>query len=236
MKLLPIAFACAALVSCQSEQASTDPTPPATLSLFNGSSLDGWYPDVPDADENPDIEPSFVAKDGLLISQGNPQGHLITEDSYSNYRLEVEYRWAGKPGNCGVLVHASTPRRLYGMFPQSIECQMHVGNAGDFWCIGEDIQVPDMVDRRGPEENWGVDGKKARRIANLTDGSENEVGEWNLMAIECRGDRIDVWVNGDRVNDGSGCTASSGQIALQAEGAPVEFRRIELTPLVDLPE
>ena len=49
-----------------------------------------------------------------------------------------------KPGNCGILVHASTPRRLYGMFPQSIECQMHRGNAGDFWCIGEDISVPDM--------------------------------------------------------------------------------------------
>jgi len=27
---------------------------------------------------------------------------------YQNYRLEVEYRFAGKPGNCGVLVHAST--------------------------------------------------------------------------------------------------------------------------------
>ncbi len=209
---------------------------PTTLSLFNGSDLSGWYSDIPAADENPDIEPSFLVKDGLLVSQGIPEGHLITEDSYSDYRLEVEYRWAGKPGNCGVLVHASTPRRLFEMFPQSIECQMHVGHAGDFWCIGEDIQVPNMVERRGPEENWGVDGKKARRIANLTDGSEEEAGEWNLMTIECSGDRIDVWVNGDHVNDGSGCTASEGQIALQAEGASVEFRRIELTPLEIQPE
>ena len=117
------------------------------------------------------------------------------------------------------------------MFPQSIECQMHVGHAGDFWCIGENIEVPNMVDRRGPRDNWGVDGKKQRRIHNLTDDSEKPVGEWNQMVIECKDRQIDVWVNGDHVNAGFNCTARAGQIALQAEGAEVEFRRLELTPL-----
>ena len=145
--------------------------------------------------------------------------------------MVVEYRWPAEPGNCGVLVHASTPRRLYGMFPQSIECQLHVGNAGDFWCIGEDIVVDDMAARRGPRENWGVDGDRARRIRNLTDDSERPQSEWNEMVIECRGRAIDVWVNGDHVNAGFDCTADRGQIALQAEGAECEFRRVELTPL-----
>jgi hypothetical protein len=40
-----------------------------------------------------------------------------------------------------------------------------------------------------------------------------------------------VFVNGDLVNFGYNCSASSGQIAIQAEGAPVEFRRIDLSPL-----
>jgi hypothetical protein len=117
------------------------------------------------------------------------------------------------------------------MFPQSIECQMLVGNAGDFWCIGEDITVPDMEKRRGPKESWGVDGDKARRIVNLTDGSEKPNGQWNQMVIECRGRSIDIWVNGDHVNAGSDCTADHGQIAIQAEGAACEFRKVELTPL-----
>jgi hypothetical protein len=167
----------------------------------------------------------------LLVSEGEPQGHLITNDSFHDYRLVVEYRWPGKTGNCGVLVHASTPRRLYGMFPQSIECQMDAGNAGDFWCIGEDITVPDMEARRGPREKWGVDGDKARRILNLTDGSEKPAGEWNEMVIECRGREIEIRVNGDLVNHGTDCTTDHGQIALQAEGAVCEFRRVELTPL-----
>jgi hypothetical protein len=186
---------------------------------------------VPAADGDPAVAPSFGVRDGLLVSHGTPGGHLITNESWSDYELLVEYRFAGEAGNCGVLVHASTPRHLYGMFPQSIECQLHSGNAGDFWCIGEDIAVPDMEARRGPRERWGVDGDKARRIVNLTDGSERPVGEWNTMKIECRGSEIRVWVNGDLVNHGTGCTASSGRIALQAEGVPVEFRQLSLTRL-----
>src|SRR5690606_2171012 len=160
-----------------------------------------------------------------------PRGHVITDKIFSNYRLEVEYRFAATPGNCGVLVHASTPRALYKMFPKSIEVQMMHQNAGDFWCIVEDITVPDMETRRGPKEKWGITEGKGRRILNLTDGSENAVGEWNTMVIECVGNSIKVWVNGDFVNHGMDCTASEGNIALQAEGSEVEFRKVHLKPL-----
>jgi hypothetical protein len=219
------------LAACAASAPNPASKSPATRQLFDGQSLDGWTSDVPAGDRNPGLEPSFVVRDGHLWSLGSPEGHLITTESFSEYRLTVEYRWPGEPGNCGILVHASTPRRLYGMFPQSIECQLHAGNAGDFWCIGEDISVPDMEARRGPRANWGVDGDRARRIQNLTDGSERPAGEWNQMVIECRGASIRVWVNGDLVNAGSDCTAQSGKIALQAEGVPCEFRRVELTQL-----
>lgn len=208
---------------------------PPVHSLFNGQDLKGWHTDIPRADDRKDLPPSFVVEGGLLISRGSPQGHLITDQSFQDYQLVVEYRWPGKPGNCGILVHASKPRMLYKMFPQSVECQMFHGNAGDFWCIGEDIKVPDMEKRRGPKKKWGVVEGKARRILNLTDGSENPLKEWNQMVIECRGNRIDVWVNGDHVNSGTDCTAQRGQIAVQAEGAVCEFRKIQLTPLPALP-
>lgn len=216
----------AALAACAGA-----PPRPRVIQLWNGKDLAGWHADVPAADGGQKVEPSFVARDGLLVSVGNPQGHLITDASYADYRLTIEWRWPGPPGNCGVLVHASKPRRLYGMFPQSIECQLHVGNAGDFWCIGEDITVPDMEQRRGPKEKWGVDEDRARRIKNLTDGSEKPAGEWNQMVIECRGKAVTIWVNGDLVNAGTDCTAASGQIALQAEGAACEFRKLELERL-----
>jgi hypothetical protein len=144
----------------------------------------------------------------------------------------VEYRFAGDPGNCGVLVHASTPRALYDMFPKSLEVQMQSGDAGDFWCIVEDITVPNMIERRGPKESWGITEGKKRRIPNLTDDSEKPLGEWNNMVIECVADTIKVWVNDDLVNHGYNCTVTKGQIAVQAEGAEVEFKKIDLAPIL----
>lgn len=206
-----------------------------SISLFNGRDLVGWTADVPEADKDKTVAPSFVARDGLLISRGKPGGHLVTDRSFSDYRLEVEYRFPKGGGNCGVLVHASRPRALYGMFPQSIEVQMQSGSAGDFWCIEENIEVPDMEERRPRKEGqkYGGGPKDARHIRNLTDNSEKPLGEWNRMVIECRGDEVKVWVNDDFVNHGFNSTASSGKIALQAEGTEVEFRKVVLTKLGD---
>lgn len=211
--------------------------PQKDVSLFNGKDLSGWHMDVPALDKDPNGPKPFAVRKSeksgemCLVSLGTPGGHLITDKSFENYRLTIEYRFSKQPGNCGVLVHCSNPRKLYGMFPQSLEVQMQSGDAGDFWCIGEDITVPDMEKRRGPKENWGVDGNKARRILNLTDGSEKPVGEWNRMEIECRKDTIKVWVNGVLVNAGDHCTATKGMIALQAEGSEVEFRTLRLAGL-----
>lgn len=202
-----------------------------SISLFNGKDLEGWHIDIPAMDSLPDARNPFIVRNGLLVSLGSPGGHLLTDTEYENFRLEVEYRFAGEPGNCGVLVFASTPRALYRMFPKSVEVQMMHGNAGDFWCIQEDIKVGNMLARRGPKEEWGVTEGKRRRILNLTDDSENPVGEWNSMRIECLENKIKVWVNGDLVNYGYDATASRGRIALQAEGSEVEFRKVELTPI-----
>jgi len=229
-----------------------------TISLFNGKDLTGWTMDIPARDDmTPEQEvevkdgiitfdtrkvawwnanpPAFLVRDGVLVSLGRPLGHLITEAEFSNYKLVVEYRFSKEPGNCGVLVHASTPRRLNDMFPQSIEVQMLHENAGDFWCIGENIEVPDMEKRRPRKDDqvFGGDRNEARRIIKLVDGMEKPLGEWNTMEIVCNGDEIIVHVNGTLVNHGFNSTATSGKIALQAEGAEVEFRKIELTKLAD---
>jgi hypothetical protein len=204
------------------------------VNLFNGKNLDGWHVDVPEMDSIPGTINPFIVRDGMLVSLGTPQGHLITDAQYQDYRLEIEYRFAGEPGNCGVLVHASTPRALYKMFPKSIEVQMMHENAGDFWCIVQNITTDNMEERRGPKADWGITEGKERRIKNLTDGSEKPLGQWNRMVVECLKNQIKVWVNGDLVNYGYEATAQKGQIAVQAEGAEVEFRKLLLTPITAL--
>ena len=228
--LLPIVAVTLLLQAAAADQAVT---PSRVTPLFNGRDLSGWTADVPERDTNPSARDSFIVRNGLLVSLGTPQGHLLTDRVYQNYRLEVEYRFSAKPGNCGVLIHASTPRALYKMFPQSIEVQLMHQNAGDFWCIKENIEVPDMETRRPRKdgEQWGGSEGDARRVLNLTDGSEKPAGEWNTLIVEARDRGITVWVNGDLVNNGFNCTVSRGRIALQAEGSEVEFRRVDIGPL-----
>ena len=228
----------ALVVAAPSHGFSDSPVAPAVvpdkvMSLFNGKDLSGWEADVPAKDTDKDAPASFIVRDGLLVSMGKPEGHLLTRTAYRDYRLEVEYRFPGQGGNCGVLVHASRLRALYKMFPQSIEVQMNSGDAGDFWCIQENIEVKNMEKRRPRKEGekWGGSEGDARRILNLTDGSEKPLGEWNVMVIEARARTITVWVNGALVNDGFSCTAGHGKIALQAEGTEVEFKRVQIGPL-----
>jgi hypothetical protein len=213
-KLITVSIVAMATISCATLSGKK------SVSLFNGKDLSGWHVDIPKMDNDPNVKSAFIVRDGMLVSLGTPNGHLITDKVYQNYRLNVEYR--------------STPRALYKMFPKSIEVQMNHNHAGDFWCIVEDITVPDMVERRGPKEKWGITEGKARRILNLTDDSEKPVGEWNTMVIECLNDEIKVWVNGDLVNHGTNCTATKGQIAIQAEGSEVEFKKLLLTPITKL--
>jgi hypothetical protein len=212
--------------------------PDRVIQLFNGRDLSGWTPDVPARDTDPNAPDSFIVRNGMLVSLGRPRGHLLTESAYRDYRLEAEYRFPGKPGNCGILVHASRLRALSSMFPQSIEVQMNSGHAGDFWCIHENIEVPDMETRRPRKEGQQYGGREgdARRILNLTDNSEKPPGEWNTMVIEARGRTVKVWVNGDLVNEGFNSTADRGKLAIQAEGAEVEVRRLQIGPLPPLPK
>ena len=187
------------------------------IELFDGKDLNGWTFDV--SGENAKPEQVWSVHDGILVCKGKPAGVIRTEKGYGNYELVVEWRWPkGKhPGNSGCLIHCSTPRNL-GPWPKCLEVQLMNGNAGDFWMLGEKIQVP---------------GKKpvGQRWPNTTDGSEKPVGEWNTMKIRAAGDKVSVWVNGEKVNEGTGCTAQKGAICLQSEGAEIHFRKVQLTPL-----
>jgi hypothetical protein len=211
-------------------QATGSPVEPlaAPVTLFDGTSLDEWivYSDAGAAERGTIAS----VKDGVLRMAGNPIGYVTTRRWYRDYVLELEWRWpAGQGGNSGVLVHTTAPLVFYG-WPRSLEVQLESGSAGDFWVIGGvDLRVDDEGHRRAkPKEG---DPHTSRRVANLTDGSEKPLGEWNAMKIECKGAGLRVWVNGTLVNEGRACTDSWGGISLQSEGTPIEFRTVRLAPL-----
>lgn len=216
------------LISCTAKQSET-------RSLINGTDLSGWHIDIPAMDNNPDTINPFIIRDGILVALGEPLGHIITDDVYENYRLEVEYRFTKGAGNGGIMLHSSTLRAVNDLFPQSLEVQMKHENAGDFWCFQEDITVPNMEERRGPKEDWGSTDGKLRNIKKLVN-AENPAGEWNNIVVESLGNEVKVWLNNTLVNYGNECTTQKGKIALQSEGSEIEFKRVEITPITSITE
>lgn len=191
--------------------------------LFNGEDFTGWTFDTLDKAAPETI---WSVEDGIIKVGGakKPNGIMRTVDRYSDYELEVEYRWPNKPGNCGCLIHCSTPR-LMNVWPQSLEVQMMANNAGDFWVIGETIEVkPEQIAK-------DKKGNPSRRRLNLVDGAENPAGEWNRLRVVADGSTVTVYVNDQLVNKGWDCSVSEGAISLQAERADVEFRTIQIRDL-----
>ena len=62
------------------------------VSLFDGKTLNGWHQDIPANDGKANPVDAFTVRDGVLVSLGEPRGHLITDAQYENYKLVGEYR------------------------------------------------------------------------------------------------------------------------------------------------
>ncbi|QDT39813.1 3-keto-disaccharide hydrolase [Stratiformator vulcanicus] len=193
---------------------------------FDAENLDAW--DFVASKEGFAKDDVWSIEDGVVRTTGKPSGYIKTKKSYQDYKLDIEWRWppGTEGGNNGVLVHATDPNAL-GVWPQSLEVQLFKNNAGDFWVIGTEIDVPAE----------GVPGYEkriqGRRHLNFTDGSEKPLGEWNKMTIICRDETVTVFVNGDLVNYGFDSSVDEGSICLQSEGAACAYRNLVITPLED---
>ena len=181
--------------------------------LFNGKDLNNWVFKLKD----PSVDPSkvFTIKDGILHISGNPFGYMRTKETYSDYKLHVEWRWPVEATNSGVFVHAQQPDTIW---LKCVECQLKAGNAGDFVCMNG----ADMTERTDKTKPF---------VNKMASSSEKVTGEWNTMEVICNGNTIEVWVNEVRQNKGTNVNLSKGSICLQSEGKDVEFRNVYLEKL-----
>lgn len=194
----------------------TAPAKRGSVALFSGTDLSGWTPFLPGGD--PAV--TWTAADGVLRCNGQPAGYIATDATYTSFVLELEWRFdpAKGAGNSGVLVRVQPPDQVW---PTSMEAQLMSGRAGDIWNIGDFPMVTDASRTSG------------RHTAMEGESSERPVGEWNRYRIVVDGPLLELYVNGTLKNRATGCRVVPGRIALQSEGAWIEFRNITLTLLPD---
>ncbi|CAG0955272.1 hypothetical protein PHYC_00428 [Phycisphaerales bacterium] len=191
---------------------------PGEVALFNGKDLTGWKAIVPDAaKQNTKPESVWSVADGVLICKGNPVGYIRTEKDYTNFVLRLEWRFdaAKGAGNSGVLLRMVGEDKVW---PRSVEAQLHSGNAGDFWNIGE-FEMKTDASR--------LNGRNTRK----THGAERPLGAWNEYEIIVNHGEIALKVNGEELNRAWDVGELPGKICLQSEGAEIHFRNIRLVPL-----
>jgi hypothetical protein len=192
------------------------------VALFNGRDLTGWtyFLQVPEGVETPRMSDVWTvdAANAVLTCQGKPPGYIRTEKTYTDYVLELEWRFPAEPGNSGVLLRMTGPDQIW---PRCVEAQLQSGRAGDFRLIGG-APLETEASRVNPEQ------PRHRRHVRP---NEKPLGEWNHYRITVDGDRLALEVNGELLNQGRGAEEVAGTIGLQSEGAVIEFRNIRLKPL-----
>ncbi len=181
-----------------------------TIQLFNGKNLKNWTFHLKDASVDP--AKTFTVQNGVIHITGSPFGYMRTKKMYSDYKLHVEWRWPSEATNSGVFIHAQLPDTIW---PKCVEAQLFNGNAGDFICNGIDM------DERT--------NKTSKVVKKMVTSNEKPTGEWNTMEVTCRGNTIEVSVNGVLQNKGTNLTVAEGYICLQSEGKDIEFKNVFLT-------
>jgi hypothetical protein len=176
------------------------------ISLFNGKDLSGWI--VYGTEK-------WYVEDGLLISESGPDkeyGYLGTKKAYKDFELNLEFKQEAD-GNSGVFIRSTVD-----------------GTKVSGWQVEV---APPGHDTGGIYESYG------RGWLIKPDKEKDSVlkyGDWNMMKIVVKGDRVVSHLNGVEMVDFSDEKIGKGKggILLQIHdggGIKVYWRNITLVPL-----
>jgi hypothetical protein len=199
---------------------------------------------------------TWTQRGDVIAGTGKPLGGARTKTKLTDFELEADWRFLDYAGNSGLFcwcpdsAFADLPP---GTLPRSgIEVQVldlgyeenwrreHGGvrsdwftSHGDVFPVGTSTMVPFT-----PRITYTLDDGSTFTVGK-PDGSRcfptqrvtKPQGEWNHYHVRAVGGEIRLQVNGVEVSGGTRCTPASGYLALEAEGARVEFKNLRLREL-----
>ena len=225
------------------------------ISIFNGKNLDGWTPKVTGYKVGENPLDGFRVEDGILkvdyskfVRFNGRFGHLFYKDKLSSYILRVEYRFQGEllpdaPGYCyrnsGVMIHSQSveSQDILQNWPVSLEAQL-LGSTPKLKQVTANICTP------GTTVFYNGAFTEEHCISSTSKNYYD--GEWVTLDIIVHGGKsIYHVIDGDTILAytkpqvggmllpenypvPSGTFLEDGYIALQAEGTPIDFRKVEL--------
>ncbi len=231
------------------------------VSLFNGKDIKDWTVKIHHHEVGDNYGNTFRVEDGLMKvrydqydSFRNRYGHLYYNQPFSYYKLVVEYRFVGEwrkdapiytQKNSGIMFHSQDPRTMPKEqdWPISVEFQLLAGlgdgkprPTGNMCSPGTDVVYKGKIDPRHCIESTSktYEGEQWVRAEMIVLGD-------SLITHIINGDTVLQYSKpqiGGGVANGydpkikqNGKLLSTGFIAMQSEGQPIDFRKVEILNL-----
>ncbi len=241
-------------------QARTQPAAQEWIQLFNGRDLSDWIVKFARHDLGENVRNTFRVEDGLMKVRydqwplfNGEFGHIFYKDPFSYYLLAAEYRFVGEQvtgapswatRNNGLMLHSPDPHTMLKdqNFPVSLEVQLLGGlGAGarstanlctpaTHAVFNGALHTPHCTNSSSPT----FDGDQWVRVEVLVHGDELVRHTVNGQVVleyskpQIGGDGVTPV---DRSIKVDGTPLTRGYIAIQAETAPIDFRKVELVNL-----
>jgi len=230
------------------------------IQLFNGKDLTDWTIKFAKHDVGENFNDTFRVEDGLLKVRydkwpafNGEFGHIFYRQAFAYYLLAAEYRFVGQQvtggpswavRNNGLMLHSPAPRTMLKdqNFPVSLEVQL-LGGQGTGPRTTANLCTPGT--------HVVFNGKLHTQHCTNSTSQTYDGDQWVRVEVLMLGDElVRHMVNGQTVleytkpqigGDGvspvdpavkvDGRPLTSGYIALQAETAEIDFRKVELVNL-----
>lgn len=198
---------------------------------------------------------TWTEHDGVIRCTGKPLGGARSKERYTNFEMVFEWKHHEFAGNSGLFLwcpdsaFTDLPK---GQLPRTgIEVQvLDLGyeeqwlrdkqkrsdwftSHGDVFPVGEATMTPftpQITYALASGESFTVGSAKSPRCFP-TKRLVKPAGEWNHYYVRAIDGEVRLWVNGEEVGGGTACSPKTGYLALEAEGALVEFRNLRLRRL-----
>ena len=217
-----------------------------TVELFNGHDLTGWSVGYLRYTKDKSPKRWVIDKTAeVLHSVGGDQDHLITDDQFENYTLDLEWRFTrgykSGPNGTGVIVHSpGTSNELdpdgfevdvrFAEISALIETRSKIMKSGGQGMMGTGcfLAYGESITNHSGSAN-GLIGKENRRHLDWLEPPKiASIYSWNRLSITAVGDQLLVRINGKLVNKAWNLSRHKGRICLRSQNAAVEFRNITL--------
>jgi hypothetical protein len=208
--LAVIALTAFALTTLGSDRKESTP-------LFDGKTLDGWEQKGGDA--------TYEVEDGMIVGRSAPKtqnSFLCTKRTYGDFVLTYEYKCDNEL-NSGVQIRSHSYERETIVTRNGKEKTFPAGRVHGYQ-VEIDPDKPNRLWSAGiydeGRRGWLYPGPAGGDPDAFTQQGKKiyKPEQWNSVRVECKGDHIRTWLNGEQRADFHDDTTADGFIALQVHG------------------